>query len=334
LLDGHDPRQGLYLQFNNGDPCIVGDRVIPRRVDVNLQCIQDHNIPVIFNVQEDHTTCHYIFTMATNEACPMYGPPMPYLPSNYRATLEITVLEHMETVWMHEIHDWNKKRVRQDQYFHPGGWTTTLIEYDQHARYSVINGSVCFRHHLPPDIQMHSIFDMLRDHKDRLVYQGRFFSRGIECDMWEGHWVTTSQDGITYFEDAIWLFARPNWPVIENPNLHRRPVTVFIRSNYTRSHLRSYEMHAIQFFEYQDNLSARAEREVEVSPYWNCPGGPTPPPRPDNRGSGGMDSGSVAGLSIFMIALGGAFGVGGLWYYQKRRGTYTVANTALGHGSY
>jgi len=35
-----------------------------------------------------------------------------------------------------------------------------------------------------------------------------------------------------------------------------------------------------------------------------------------------------------MIALGGAFGVGGLWYYQKRRGAYVVASTAMGHGAF
>jgi len=35
-----------------------------------------------------------------------------------------------------------------------------------------------------------------------------------------------------------------------------------------------------------------------------------------------MDDGSVAGLSIFMLALGGAFGVGGFWYYQKRKSGY------------
>jgi len=198
----------------------------------------------------------------------------------------------------------------------------------------VINGTHCFRHALPPDMPMYSIFDMLRDHRDRLVYQGVYpTTRGILCDMWEGHWVATSHDGITYFEDAIWFFARPDWKVIEDPNLNRRPVTVFIRSNYTRSHLRSLEMHAIQFFEYQDNLNARAEREVELNPEWRCPGGPAPPPRPD-AGSGGMDSGSVAGISIFMIALGGAFGVGGLWYYQKRRGAYVVASTAMGHGAF
>ena len=63
-------------------------------------------------------------------------------------------------------------------------------------------------------------------------------------------------------------------------------------------------------------------------------GGPTPPPRPNDLGGGGMDSGSVAGISIFMIALGGAFGVGGLWYYQKRRGAYVVASTAMGHGAF
>jgi len=46
------------------------------------------------------------------------------------------------------VWDESKQRFRWDQYLHPGGWSTTLIEFDNHYRYSVFNGSSCTRHPL------------------------------------------------------------------------------------------------------------------------------------------------------------------------------------------
>jgi len=205
-------------------------------------------------------------------------PQFPVLPVNYRSTLEVTVTDHTETFWVHEIHDTNKLRVRNDQYLHPGGWVTSLVAFDEHKRYSIFNGSSCVVHNLPPTIKMHSIFDMLRDHMPQLVYQGHYDARGVRCDMWEGHW-TYQEDGLTYSEDAIWFFALPHFNVVEDPNLHRRPVQAILRTNNTRSHIVSFNFHVINFLEYQTvwrrGLSAKS----------NCnPNGTAQADRPCPRG--------------------------------------------------
>jgi len=328
LINAADPHSGLILTFTNGDPCKIdaggGHFTLKKRIThFVLAC--DPNGPEIpgdFHSTEDFQNCVFTFGMPpSRHACPIPEPTFPHTTLNYRATLEITIPDWHETMWLHEIHDTRKQRIRNDQYFHPGGFVTTLITFDTHARYNIINGTRCTMQHLPPSNVMHSVFDMLREHRDRLVYQGNFHQRGVNCDMWEGHWVATTDDGITYFEDAIWFFAQPQFRVVENPDLHRRPVMVFLRTNLSRAHVRTPDMHVINFLEYNDNLDARSEREVDLQPEWNCPGGPPMPPRPTD-GSGGMDDGSVAGLSIFMLALGGAFGVGGFWYYQKRKSGY------------
>jgi len=229
----------------------------------------------------------------------------------------VTVTQHNETFWLHEIWDTPKQKVRNDQFFHPGGWLTTLLDFSTHQRYSIINGTQCTARVISPTERMESVFDLLRHHRDRLRFRGVQESRGILCDVWEGWW-TFQVDGKEYYEDAMWFFALPTWRVVEDPFLHRRPVSTFMRTNYSRSHLRFPETYSIHFVEFQAHLNSRAEREVDINWRWNCPGGPPAPSRPNHDG---MSSGGVAGLSIFMLALGGACGVGGLWYYQKRTGT-------------
>jgi len=319
LLDDRDPRHGLQLTFRNGQPCNHSGTFIPRTTVVRLPCGPNPH-PLEFNIRENFDTCHFTIDHPGLANCPIGQLPPPHFPEipwDYRSTMEVTVSMHNETFWLHEIWDVRKNKVRNDQFFHPGGWVTTLLDFGAHNRYSIINGTQCTMRAISPTERMESVFDLLRKHRDRLRYRGIHESRGILCDSWEGYW-TFQVDGQEYYEDATWFFALPTWRVVEDPFLHRRPVSVHMRTNYSRSHLRFPEQYSIHFVEFQPSLNARSEREVELQWQWNCPGGPPVPSRPNTDG---MSSGGVAGLSIFMLALGGACGVGGLWYYQKRTGT-------------
>jgi len=321
LIDDTNPRSGLKLVFTNGRSCNVSNIFRPITTTVLLPC-HDLIPSNTFHVVENLPSCAFQFTLPGHVGCPLPPlpePPLPEIPHSYRATMEVTIASHNETFWLHEIFDVQKQKVRNDQFFHPGGFVTNVIDFRGHHRYNVINGSKCVMNNISPTERMESVFDMLREHRHILRFRGILEARGVICDVWEGWW-TFVRDGQTYYEDAVWFFALPHWRVIEDPLLHRRPVSAYLRSNFSRSHLRFPELHAIQFIEFQPHLDHRAEREVDLQWQWGCPGGPD---RPSDRRPNfdGMSSGGVAGLSLFFLALGGAFGVGGLWYYQKRTGT-------------
>jgi len=320
MLDPSAAEKGIKLTFTNGRQCNNSRVFVPSTLTIVMPCHTEELPRHQFTVVENLPACNFQFTLPGHAGCPLHPlpePAHPDVPHSYRATTEITISSHNETFWLNEIHDVRKNKVRNDQFLHPGGWITNVVDYNAHHRYSIVNGSQCQLHAISPTEKMESVFDMWREHRTRLRFRGILESRGVLCDVWEGWW-TFQRDGNIYYEDATWFFALPHWRVVEDPLLHRRPVSAFLRSNYSRAHLRWPEMHALHWVEFQPHLDARSSREVDLQWEWNCPGGPPrPEPRPNQDG---MSSGGVAGLSIFFLALGGACGVGGLWYYQKRTG--------------
>jgi len=250
----------------------------------------------------------------------VHVPPLPNVPVDYRAALEVTTTQYNHSTWVHEVWDSTKKRTREDRYFDGGGWATNLIEYDNHFRYSIINGSQCTRHPLSPTYHMPpSIFDLFRMHGPNLIYQGKDYERGIHCHIWGGNWDWYSEeDQKWYHEDAVWYFAVGNMVLIENPTMVHRPVFAGLQSNRSHPLFTGPDLHWFTFMDYQDNVAGAAERQIELSPWWNCPGGPPMPSGPD-QGKDGMSPGGVAGMSIFMLMLGGALGFGSFWYYQQRK---------------
>jgi hypothetical protein len=315
-----NPQDGLVLKFTNGEPCKAGTSFVPKTTTINMQCTGDATPQ--FSVNDDETKCEFHFTMKTRHACPVHQPPMPHVPSSYRASMEVTNTVANETYWVHEIWDHRDQRIRNDQFFHPGGWVTTLIEFDRHFRYSVINGTKCTRHPLSPTLMMYpSVFDLFREHANQLVYMGKHLARGILCDVWEGHWFWYHpQDGMHYREDAIWYFATGHFKVIENPSLFRRPVFAALQSNRTHPVFSGPSQHWFTFMDFQDHLDWRSWSEMHVDPRWNCPGGPPPQPPFFRDPNYGLSSGAVAGLSIFSILMGGAIGFGAHWFYLRKRG--------------
>jgi len=324
LLDpAGDPHKGLKLIFLNGMPCRNGSFIYNRHFELVLPCNNQNPDRTFQVLQEDNIFCKFTFQLASRYSCPLSIPRLPNpLPTNYRGLLEYTITSQNETFWIHEIHDQAANRVRWDQYNHPGGIQTTLFAYDLRTSFVVTNRTHCRARPMSPSEHINSVFDLLHDHQKLLNYAGSEVHRGIHCDVWEGGWTFYSDRDKTWIREfARWYFAKPEWKVIENPNVFRRPVAVLIASNRTHPALLGFDEHYISFIDFNDRLDGFALRQVQLEWQWNCPGGP---PRPDFNGNSihqdVMSSGGAAGLSIFFLVLGGAIGFGGHWYQSKKGG--------------
>jgi len=313
------------LTFTNGDKCVQGNKTLTSTVFLYMECNNLDPPKQLVVSEAGIDKCQLTFHLPSRYSCPTKKPTLPFLPYNYRGTVEYSITEHNETFWVHEAYDERLGRVRYDQYLHPGGFITNLIDFPNGKRYNIFNGSFCSVSHVTPGMLQTSVFDLMREHATMVKYQGIEYHRGIPCDVWEGDWTMWSPRAKEVVKEyARWYFAKAGWVLIEDPTLVRRPVAAVMMSNRSlHTATVSYELHYISFINFNDDNDGWTDREVMLDWRWNCPGGPPAPPKPVPADDDmGMSAGGVAGLSIFLLVLGGAIGFGGHHYWLKRKMSY------------